>query len=196
MGYLNVDMIHDDQEAQDIAARAMASAEDCDALMFDLRDNVGGELESGRLIMSYVLPEITIVSRTYDRAGRLVRTNATFKLLPGARFPAAVPVYVLTSNRTGSAAEGFAYALQQSRRGTVVGQTTLGMAHPSEALTVNSRFLMSVPIYRVESAFAEESFQGVGVIPDINVPEQNALEAALKDAKKRIHGTARKRRPN
>jgi hypothetical protein len=70
------------------------------------------------------------------------------------------------------------------------------MAHPSEEVAVNSRFVMSVPIYRLESAFAEKSFQGVGVIPDISVVEQDALEAALNDAKKRIDDTARRRRPN
>jgi len=196
VGYLKFDMIHDDREAQDIAAHAVAAVKDCDALIFDLRDNIGGEWESGRLLLSYVLPEGTIVSRTYDRDGRLVSTNATLKELPGARFDADVPVYVLTSNRTGSAAEGFAYSLQQSRRGTVVGQTTLGMSHPCQEVTVNSRFLISVPIYRVESAFAEKSFQGVGVIPDISVPEQNALDAALRDAKQRIHKPRRDRRPN
>jgi hypothetical protein len=196
VGYLKFAMIHDEQEAQDIAARAMASVKDCDALVFDLRDNIGGEFESGLLIMSYVLPESTIVSRMYDRAGRLLRTNATLKQLPGARFDPSVPVYVLTSSRTGSAAEGFAYALQQSRRATVVGQTTLGMAHPSEELAVNSRFLISVPLYRVESAFSSKSFQGVGVVPDISVPEQNALDAALNDSKKRVHNTVPERRPN
>jgi len=196
VGYLKFDMIHDDREAQDIAARAVASVKDCDALIFDLRDNIGGEWESGRLLLSYVLPEGTIVSRTYDRDGRLVSTNATLKELPGARFDADVPVYVLTSGRTGSAAEGFAYALQRSRRGTVVGETTLGMAHPSIEVTVNSRFLISVPIYRVESAFAEKSFEGVGVIPDTSIPEQNALDAALKDAQERIRNRRQDGRRN
>jgi len=188
VGYLKFDMIHDDQEAQDIVARAMASVRDCSVLIFDIRDNIGGEWESGRLILSYVLPESTIVSRTYDRDGRLVRTNATLDKLPGARFDATVPVYVLTSDRTGSAAEGFAYALQQSGRGTVVGETTLGMAHPCEEVMVNSCFIMSVPIYRVESAFAAKSLEGVGIIPDIGVPEENALGAALADAKARADG--------
>jgi C-terminal processing protease CtpA/Prc len=105
-------------------------------------------------------------------------------------------VYVLTSDRTGSAGEGFAYALQQSGRAAVVGQTTLGMAHPCKEMAVNSRFLISVPIYRVQSAFAEKSFEGVGVVPDITVPEQDALETAVEDAKKRIDNSRRDRPPN
>jgi len=188
IGYLKFDMIHDDEEAQAIATRALASVKDCDALVFDLRDNIGGEFESGRLILSSVLPEGTILSRMYDRAGRLVSTHATIAQPPSGRFEAAVPVYILTSRRTGSAAEGFAYALQQSGRGRVVGETTAGMAHPSEEMTVNPRFLISVPVYRVESAFTKKSFEGVGITPDIRVPEQEALSAALKDAKTRKRG--------
>jgi C-terminal processing protease CtpA/Prc len=132
----------------------------------------------------------------YDREGRLVRTNATLEKLPGARFDEAVPVYVLTSARTGSAAEGFAFALQQSGRGTVVGETTRGMAHPCEEEMVNPLFLVSVPIHRVQSAFTKKSFQGVGVVPDISVPEQDALDAAIKDAEKRAHDRVRGRRPD
>lgn len=186
VGYLKFDMIHDDQEAQDIAASALASVERCDALVFDLRDNIGGEWGSGRLILSYLFPENTILSRTFDRDGRLAGTDSTLAELPGKRFDEDVLVYVLTSNRTGSAAEAFTFALQRSGRGTVVGQTTIGAGYRCDEVRINSRFLLSVSTLRAVSAFTESSFQGVGVVPDINVAEENALDAALEDARRRM----------
>jgi hypothetical protein len=191
VGYLKFDMIHDDPDAQDITARALASVEGCDALIFDLRDNIGGEWGTGRLILSYLLPENTTLSRTFDRDGRLVDTDSTLTELPGKRFDEDVPTYALTSNRTGSAAEAFAFALQQSGRGAVVGQTTIGAGYRCDEVRINSRFLLSVSTLRAVSAFTESSFQGVGVIPDINVDEEHALDAALEDAKRRIQVPAR-----
>lgn len=189
VGYLKFDMIHDDQEAQDIASDALASVEGCDALIFDLTDNIGGEWGSGRLILSYLFPENTTLSRSYDRSGRLVSTNTTLTELPGKRFDPEVHVYVLTSNRTGSAAEAFAFALQQSGRGTVIGQTTCGAGYRCDELPVNKYFLLSVSTLRVVSAFTDSSFQGVGVIPDRRVAEEDAIAAALEDAVKRIKST-------
>ena len=191
VGYLKFDMIHDDQEAQDIAAYALAFVGRCDALIFDLSDNIGGEWGNGRLILSYLFPENTTLSRAFDRSGRLVGTDSTLAVLPGKRFDEDVPVYVLTSDRTGSAAEAFAFALQQSGRGTVVGQTTRGSGYRCDEVRINSRFLLSVSTHRAVSAFTESSFQGVGVLPDISVAEENALDAALEDAKRRIQAPAR-----
>jgi len=191
VGYLKFDMIHDDQEAQDVAASALAFVERCDALIFDLSDNIGGEWGNGRLILSYLFPEKTILSRTFDRSGQLVGTDSTLAELPGKRFDEDMPVYVLTSDRTGSAAEAFTFALQQSGRGTVVGQTTIGGGYRCDEVRINSRFLLSVSTHRVVSAFTESFFQGVGVIPDIGIAEENALDAALEDAKGRIKAPAR-----
>lgn len=191
IGYLKFDMIHDDQEALDIAADALAKVARCDALIFDLTDNIGGEWGNGRLILSYLFPRNTVLSRTYDRNGRLVDTDSTLAELRGERFGKDVPVYVLTSKRTGSAAEAFTFALQQSGRGTVVGQTTCGGGYRCDEVQINSHFFISVSTLKPVSAFTESSLQGVGVVPDIRVSEEKALEAALKDAKKRIHAPAR-----
>lgn len=191
VGYLKFDMIHDDQEAQDIAANALASVGHCDALIFDLRDNIGGEWGSGRLILSYLFPKNTILSRRFDRGGRLVGTDSTLAELTGRRFDENVLVYVLTGDRTGSAAEAFTFALQQSGRGTVVGQTTVGAGYRCDEVRINPRFILSVSTFRVVSGFTETSFQGIGVIPDISVAEENALETSLEDAKRRIQTQAR-----
>jgi C-terminal processing protease CtpA/Prc len=184
IGYIKFDIIHDEKEALEIAASALASVGDCDALIFDIRDNIGGEWGVARLIISYFFKEQTITGHSYDRSGQIVHTEKTLEDIPGKRFDPALPVYILTSNRTGSAAEGFAYTLKHFSRAIIVGETTIGMAHPSKEIVINKLFRISVPYIRVDNAITKTSFENIGVIPHIKVKASKALEAAIEDAKK------------
>lgn len=181
IGYIKFDMIHDDPEALEIAAAALDSVAQCDVLIFDIRDNIGGEWGSAGLIMGYLLPGGTVFGYMYDRDG-LVEERTIPDSIPGRPFDADVPVYVLTSSRTGSAAEGFAYTLQNLDRAIIVGEVTAGMAHPSKEVVVNDYFRVSVPYLRTENAVTKTSFEGTGVIPQIKVAADRALEVAVKDA--------------
>ncbi|MFX0117546.1 MAG: S41 family peptidase, partial [Candidatus Hodarchaeota archaeon] len=165
IGYIKFDMIHDDKEALDIAASALATVADCDALIFDIRDNIGGEWGVVHLIISYFFKEQKIISHSYDRTGQRIGTSKTLKDIPGKRFDPALPVYILTSNRTGSAAESFAYNLKHFKKATIVGETTRGAAHPSKELVINGLFRMSVPIRRSENIITKTDWENVGVIP-------------------------------
>jgi C-terminal processing protease CtpA/Prc len=185
IGYIRFDMIHDDKEALEIAAVALDSLALCDALIFDIRDNIGGEWGTASLILGYLLPGGTVFGHMYDRDSRLVEERAIPNVIPGRPFDNDVPVYVLTSNRTGSAAEGFAYTLKNLDRGIVVGEVTAGMAHPSKEIVVNDYFRMSVPYLRTENVVTKTSFEGTGVVPDIEVPADRALEAAVENALRR-----------
>ncbi|NIO48671.1 MAG: hypothetical protein GTN73_04420 [Candidatus Aminicenantes bacterium] len=185
VGYIKFDMIYDDEEALEIAASALAFVAHCDALIFDIRDNIGGEWGTAQLIISYFFKEQTITGHSYDRTGQIIGTGKTLEDIPGKRFDPALPVYILTSNRTGSAAEGFAYILKHFKKATIVGETTLGMAHPSKELVINKLFRISVPFRRSENAITKTNWENVGVIPHIKVEDSKALEAAIEEAKKR-----------
>jgi C-terminal processing protease CtpA/Prc len=71
-------------------------------------------------------------------------------------------------------------------RATIVGEVTRGMAHPSEEVVVNDYFRMSIPFLRTENVNTGTDWEGVGVIPDIDVPAAYALEAAVGEALQRI----------
>jgi YD repeat-containing protein len=182
IGYIRFDMIHDDQEALDITAEALDSLAQCDALIFDIRENMGGEWGTANLILGYLLPGGTVFGYMYDRGGHRVEERAIPDSIPGQPFDTDVPVYVLTSSRTGSAAEGFAYTLKSLDRATIVGEVTLGMAHPSREVVVNDYFRVSVPYLRSENVVTRTSFEGTGVVPTIKVAAARALEAAVEDA--------------
>jgi C-terminal processing protease CtpA/Prc len=95
-------------------------------------------------------------------------------------------VYVLTSTLTGSAAEGFAYTLKSFDRAIIVGEVTAGMAHPSKEIVINDYFRASIPYLRSENIVTGTSFERTGVIPQIRVAADSALEAAIEDAIERI----------
>lgn len=185
-GYVKIDVFHDLEGALQAAAAALASVADSGALIFDLREHSGGGGEVGTFILSYFLSRPTLVSTLYDRDGRKVREFRTLADIPGRRFPPDLPVYLLTSSFTGSAAEGFARQFRQLRGATIVGETTQGIAHPSEQIAVNEYFWMWMPFLRPESPVTRDNWEGTGIAPDIPVPAEAALDAAMEDAEKRL----------
>jgi hypothetical protein len=186
IGYIKLDMIHDEEEAQKIVASALADLAGSDALILDLRDNIGGEWGTADLLLGYVLPAGTIVSRIFDRGGAVVEERAVPSNIPGVPFDDSVLVYVLTSEDTSSAAEALAYTLKHMGRATIVGEVTCGAAHPSEEVVINDYFRMSIPYRRSENVNTGTDWEGVGVVPQIRVPAGDALDAAVSDARKRM----------
>lgn len=186
IGYIRFDMIHDEQEAQEIMAAGLADLAGCEALVVDLRENIGGEWGTAGLLLGYVLPGGTVVSHSFDREGTLVEERLVPSSIPGRALGADVPVYVLTSERTGSAAEALAYTLKHMGRAEVVGEVTRGMAHPSEEVVVNDYFRVSIPFRRSEQVNTGTDWEGVGVIPDVPVSAEDALDAAVREARRRL----------
>jgi carboxyl-terminal processing protease len=89
------------------------------------------------------------------------------------------PVFVLTSARSISAAEIAADALKASGRAKVVGEKTPGIVLSSKVFDVPGGFHLRVPIadyYSITGARLE----GVGVMPDVSVSADLALEVALR----------------
>jgi C-terminal processing protease CtpA/Prc len=98
----------------------------------------------------------------------------------------SVPVYVLTSRRTFSAGEAFAYQLQMLKRATIVGEVTGGGARPARPRRIDDHFFMNVPYARMINPVSGTDWEGVGVQPDVRVPEGEALETARRLAAARL----------
>ena len=90
-----------------------------------------------------------------------------------------VPIWVLTSGRTFSAAEEFTYNLKNMERATIVGETTGGGAHPVDTYSfpeVGVR--MSLPFGRAVNPISKTNWEGTGIAPHVEVEAAKALEAA------------------
>ena len=101
----------------------------------------------------------------------------TLPHVPGQRRP-DIDVYVLTSNRTFSAAEEFSYNLKNLKRATLIGETTGGGAHPGGTQIATDRFTVWVPTGRAINPISKTNWEGTGVKPHIEVPAAEALVTA------------------
>jgi peptidase S41-like protein len=168
--------------AAETAAAAMTFVAHTDALIVDLRDNIGGEPAMVSFMLSYLFDGPTHLNDIQFRNGNQLRQYWTLPHVPGQRFGGTKPLYVLTSRTTFSAAEDFAYALKNSKRAKIVGEASGGGAHPSRAFKVSEHFVVSIPYARSVSPITHDNWEGKGVLPDIAVPADQALAVAYRAA--------------
>ncbi|MDX1545505.1 MAG: S41 family peptidase [Rhodothermales bacterium] len=178
VGYLRIETMPPLALGRAKADAAMAFLADVDALVLDLRDVPGGTGGFIPYLMSYFFPpgDVLLFTREFAFADTSVAFH-TYPDLPGPRLD-GVPLYVLTSGMTGSAAENLAYTLQQHGRATVVGEATAGGAHSSSMMLLADGFVAQIPIARVVHPVSGTNWQGVGVQPDLPAPAAAALHTA------------------
>ncbi|MDZ4754542.1 MAG: S41 family peptidase [Phycisphaerae bacterium] len=186
IGVLRFDAFVPTDEAKRVADAAMAFLGRCDALVFDLRQNGGGSPEMICYLSGYLFDKPTLLNRMKDRNGSVVREGFSAESVQGERFAADLPAYVVTSNRTFSGAEEFAYNLKNLSRATIVGETTGGGAHPVKAVRLDDRTVIMMPHMRAENPISQTNWEGTGVKPDVEVPAEGALEKALELARTKL----------
>lgn len=175
-------------DAEDDEARAgigalMSKVADADALIIDLRANDGGSPTTLTLVASYLFDATPVhVSDVVRRDDGTTTQYWTLRDVEGERFGAQKPVYVITSKKTFSCAEAFAYHLQSLRRVTVVGETTGGGAHPCANYRLTDWFHLQVPWGRAIDPITKTNWERAGVVPDVAVPADSALQEAYRRA--------------
>lgn len=165
-------------------AEAMKRVRDTSGLIIDLRWNGGGDGETVAHIMAYLLDKRVLLLNEYDRVTKKHNEHWTPATVPGPRYGARRPVWILTSHNTFSGGEELAYDVQTLKRGRLVGETTGGGAHHNQMVRVGGHFVLSVPTGTVESPVTHTSWETVGVKPDVAVAADRALDVALAEARK------------
>lgn len=95
-----------------------------------------------------------------------------------------VPLFVLTGNRTFSGAEEFSYNMQTQKRATLVGETTGGGANPGGMMPVNDKLMVFIPTGAAINPITKKNWEGVGVVPEVQVSQAEAMDKALELAAK------------
>lgn len=162
--------------------RAMAALKDTTALVLDARAAQGGVALSVSYVDSYFLSGEEPVHLS-DIVARNPGTDTfrtdEFWSLP-TPFSYAKPLYILTSSRTLSAGEAFAYNLQALKRATLVGETTSGAANAAGMQPLAPGLLMMLSGARTQNAVTGTNWEGVGVKPDVATSSADALKVALE----------------
>jgi hypothetical protein len=186
IGYIKFDGFVGSDACADVRSAVMTFLAGVDALIFDLRDNGGGGCgDKGPDLLSYLFEQPTHFSDVWDRTTGQTTQAWTRTVAPEKRL-AAIPVYVLTSNRTFSEAEYFTYNLQALKRATVVGEVTGGGSHLTNTERIDDRFDIRVPYARPINPITKTDWEGTGVVPDVKVPAAEALDESLKLAAQRL----------
>ncbi len=168
--------------AGEVVAAAFTLVSRAEALILDLRENRGGDPHTVALVCSYLLDEPTHLNTMHSRENNSRHQFWSLPHVPGTRFGATKPVYVLTSGTTFSGAEELAYDLQQLGRATVIGEQTGGGAHPRRGFTVHPHLEFAVPTARAVNPVTGTNWELVGVTPDHPVPAADALSYARRAA--------------
>lgn len=178
VGYLRFDCFVEASLGGATAVAAMNFLSSSDALIFDLRWNGGGSPSMIQLLSSYLFAEPTHLNSFYVRKGDETLQFWTQAHVVGPRLT-EVPVYVLTSQRTFSAAEEFTYNLRNLERATIVGETTGGGAHPVDDHPIEGYPVrVAVPFGRAINPVTKTNWEGTGVEPHVAVPAEDALARA------------------
>jgi len=186
IGYLDFRGFSDAKYGGATAIAALNFLANVDALIIDMRRNGGGSPSMIQLITSYFFNESMHLNSFYVRKLDTIQQFWTQEFVQGPRM-SDVDLYVLTSDYTFSAAEEFTYNLKNMERATIIGDTTGGGAHPNNRVVFPKlNTMMSVPYGRAINPITGTNWEGVGVIPDIAVPQEQALDVAKLEALKKL----------
>lgn len=159
---------------------AMSLVADADALVLDVRGCRGGSPDGVVLLLSHLFGTEPVRLSDIESRAEGTRQFWTLPVLPGRRYGPDKPVAVVVGPETFSGGEGLAFDLQEQRRAVVVGRPTRGGAHPRIGVVVHPQLELTLPVARSVSLVTGGDWEGVGVQPDVLVPEgEDALEAAL-----------------
>ena len=178
IGYLNITGFMGAPGSDEAVAAALRFLERTDAVIVDVRQNPGGSGQMSDYLMSHFLPATpvnTVRVQSRDRAEPVMLKSIADVAGPRRT---DVPLYVLTSRGTGSAAEGFSFVLKNLGRATIVGEPTGGAGHMVNFFPLGDGFAAGVSITRVSDPRTGAEWEGIGVQPDVRVPAEDALTTA------------------
>jgi retinol-binding protein 3 len=178
IGYIDLRGFSDEEAGAETVAAAMTFLKNTEALIFDLRQNGGGNPAMIALISSYLFGDKPVhLNDLYWRKENKTEEFWTKPESAKVKF-GNKDIYVLTSNYTFSGAEEFAFNLKNLKRATIIGETTGGGAHPGGVVRLADHFGVFIPSGRAINPISKTNWEGTGVEPDIKAPKEQALKIA------------------
>jgi len=201
VAYISFTAFPGDEETLNGVRDFLARHADAKTLIIDARGHHGGGLAEMDLIFAQIFAEPTelVVMDTrlaVEQAHGPMESAPTLRAASAPegvvrRIHSALPaakatglrtakVYLLTSDKTVSAAEHLALSLKRTHRATLIGETTRGAGHYGGVEELPGGFAAFIPVGRTFDPDTGEGWEGTGVKPDIAVPAEQALDEALK----------------
>jgi hypothetical protein len=185
IGYLKFDFFGDPDVCGPSLVSAMGFLAHVDAIIYDMRENGGGDPAMVAMACTYLFDKATHLNDLYDRKEDKTTQYWTLPYVPGTLLPSK-PAFVLIAHRTFSGAEEFTNDLKTQKRATIVGEVTGGGAHPVAGHRIDDHFMIGVPFARAVNPITHTDWEGTGITPDVPVKAADALETAEKLATDKI----------
>jgi hypothetical protein len=202
VAYIRFDLFPGDPATVEAVRRFTAAHAGARTLIVDLRQHRGGGLAEMDVLLPHLFTAERVLLAMDSRRmadGRDLLPDANrpslrevpvsaeiVRRLHSVR-PAAAPAFaetkvlLLTSSRTASAAEHFAFALKRAGRAEVIGERSYGAGNFGGMMPLDSGFTYAafIPFGRTFDPETDQGWEGRGVEPDRAVPAAQALDAAL-----------------
>jgi hypothetical protein len=180
IGYLDLQFFWPIDAAAPTATAALEFLGNSNAIIIDLRRNNGGSPSMVQFLASYFLdPAEPVLLNTFlSRRDEQPRQLWSLASHPAGNRP-DIPVIILTSGNTGSAAEGLAYHMQALQRATIIGTTTAGAGNPGGLFLTDEGFSIFIATAGSRNPITGTNWEGTGVVPDIPTGSSDALDRAL-----------------
>ncbi len=136
------------------------------SLIFDLRENGGGDLNETVKILGLFLPPGTAVVTTRGRDGEM---GEAMKTPDRERRKREYPIAVLVNRMSASASELTSGALQDLKRATIIGEVTYGKGSVQNIIPMGggTALRLTIATYHTPSG---RTPHGKGITPDVLVP--------------------------
>jgi C-terminal processing protease CtpA/Prc len=145
------------------------------AWLFDMRGNIGGN--GPEIIASYFLKDEAVMEVHLKNGKAGVRSaNSAFRLPEGYQLPIAV----IQNDAGGSGPEVFALFLKETKRGTIVGQKSVGCVGSAGPTALPDGTAIYIAFEEYVGAITGTRYNNVGIPPDVEATDAAAIETAAK----------------
>lgn len=163
IGYIRILSFAANTPAQFKAGYESLAEKDVSALVLDVRDNGGGQLNTLIGLLDFILPEGTpLLSYAYRNAAN-ARADVYAK---DDGHEIALPIYLLQNRNTASAGELLATVLRRAGRATLIGERSFGKGTMQTGYLLQDGAYITVSVATL-SPVGAESHHGEGVTPDL-----------------------------
>jgi carboxyl-terminal processing protease len=175
----------DKKVVEDVSKAIKKAKAKTKGIVLDLRNNPGGLLDAAVGLVDIFVDDGKIVSQK----GRKKSDEQTYKA-KSSKTLTKVPLVILVNGGSASASEIVSGAIQDHKRGVIVGQNTFGKGSVQVILPITKAEAIKLTIARYYLP-SGRTIQAVGVKPDIEVlpgeVKTNKNEYALKEADLKKH---------
>lgn len=204
VAYIDFGLFPGTPEVLERLTRFLEAHQQARTLIIDIRNHRGGGLAEMDVMFPWLYasetPLVGMDTRlaVVQRRGEPLTDGPTLRRVAGPdtvvrRMHYAVPsaratplrnarIFLLTSRRSGSAAEHFALSLKRTGRATLIGETTAGAGHYGGPVEVGHGYSAFIPVGRTFDPDNNQGWEGTGISPDVQIPADQALDEALRRA--------------